>query len=183
VSKAFNDASFGLDASGAPRQVLQVRLVDNDLFLWEARLAILPASTLGKDLAKYYPHLPAHQRCVVLRFAFEATHPYKWPLVRVVSPRFLRASSNVVEGGGICMSTFSPLHWSPSITAEAGLLAIQSLLLEPTMDVQLDPHRHGIEYTEAEGIESTAAILRIHSEWNTASGAAAGASAAGAASS
>jgi len=145
-----------------------VSLVDNDLFLWEIRIPFDNSTTLGRDLATYYP--PKDQ-CVLIRMAYDATHPFKAPFVRVRSPRFLKGSSNVMEGGAICIDTFSAAGWSPAMTAEKSILAIQSLLQTTGLNARLDPVNHRNEYTEAEGKQSYAYILQAHKDWETQSAA------------
>lgn len=142
-----------------------VSLVDNDLFLWEIKIPFDATTTVGQDLATYYPNNPA-DRHVVIRMAFDTTHPFKAPFVRVRSPRFLKGSSNVMEGGAICMDTFSQIGWSPAMTAEKSILAIQSLLCTAGLNARLDPVLHAREYSEDEGKRSYAYVLAAHKEWD-----------------
>jgi len=139
-----------------------VSLVDNDLFLWEIKIPFDTSTTLGQDLATYY----STDRCVVIRMAYDSTHPFKAPFVRVRSPRFLKGSSNVMEGGAICMDTFSTIGWSPAMTAEKSILAIQSLLCTAGLNARLDPINHAKEYTEEEGKASYKYVLQAHKEWD-----------------
>lgn len=176
-------------------------LVGNDLFLWEIRIpfdagagdmntvgAINANSSLGRDFARLYRS--ATERCVVLRYAFEATYPFAAPFVRVRSPRFLEGSSNVMTGGALCVDTFTGAGWVPSLSVAKTILAVQSLLLgnclnnpqsigpssrgavswrvlaETELEVKLDPVRYRVEYTEAEGRASYAFVLSQHPEWS-----------------
>ena len=100
-----------------------------------------------------------------MRIAFDPTHPFKPPFVRVRYPRFQKGTSNVMEvrfafaadqpcelsqGGAICVDTFSVAGWSPAMTAEKSIVAIQSVLLTPNLDARLDPIAWAKEYTEEE---------------------------------
>lgn len=157
LQREFDALSNSKDQSA----IMAPTLVNGDLFHWEVKLRFLdPTTSIGRDLAKY-----TQDRCVVVRMRFQYSHPFDPPRVRIRSPRFLVGSSNVLGGGAICVDTFSQSGWSPALSAEKCLYAIQSLLLAPNLSPRLDPVNHAVEYTEAEWLQSFKHIQRAHSDW------------------
>jgi len=147
--------------NGKPSQPFSVSLVDDDVQHWEVMLPFDESTTLGKDLAKYTPN-----RSVILRIRFQDTHPFDAPYVRVLTPRFQNGSSNVMSGGAICMDTFSQAGWSPAMSVEKVVLAVQSLLQSPKLEARIDAKRYNEPYTEKEWKASYAHIKRAHWDWD-----------------
>lgn len=133
----------------------KLELVDNDLYLWQVQFPFKFSPNTKADGTKMDK--------LTLRLAFQPSHPFKPPFVRIVSPRF-GYGSFVMIGGAICMDTFTFCGWSPAMTAEKSIIAVQSHLLDAEKCV--DPVNFAKEYTEEEGKASQAYILSAHTDWN-----------------
>eukprot|EP00850_Spirogloea_muscicola_P000015 SM000001S04417 [mRNA] locus=s1:83627:85198:- [translate_table: standard] len=133
---------------------VEVKLVDDNLYLWEAKLGGFPPdSKLHDDL------LRTQDGVITLRLAFSHHFPDHPPFTRVVFPRFKLHTGHVSNGGAICLEMLTLSGWTPAMTVEGLLVSIRAAMVEANGRLETN---NDIEYKEENALQGYKQIAVGH---------------------
>ncbi|PIN93863.1 hypothetical protein COU54_01420 [Candidatus Pacearchaeota archaeon CG10_big_fil_rev_8_21_14_0_10_31_24] len=136
-----------------------IKLKEEDsLFVWWITINKFNEDSHLKLQFDAHPEIP---REVTFEFYFPQDYPFQPPKVRVITPRFTRGKSYIIEGGAICIDTFTPKNWSAVFGIETCLYSVISLLNQDDLENAIEEGT----YSDSEGEASLKKIKLYHPSW------------------
>lgn len=153
-----------MDREKRPACINRVNFYNKDVNTSPLLVELIPPddTPLYEDCQRY--RIPG----IIVAVYLEERYPLVPPKIRVVYPKFTRATGRITEGGSICADVLYRNGWSPACNLESTLVSLISLISNEGQSSledprgRIDPNLLRTQYTFDEFLISTDFVASVH---------------------